>query len=131
MRRLLLDTHIWLWYIAGSADLPESLQSVLDEAEGTRWLSPISVWEAGLLVRKERVRLDVKFVDWLERAFESVPIREAPMNLEVAKTTGTLRLPHADPADHFLAATALVYDLTLVTLDRHLVAAEWLPTLTQ
>lgn len=41
----------------------------------------------------------------------------------------TLELPHGDPADHFLAATALVYELTLVTLDRHLVSAAWLPTL--
>lgn len=41
-----------------------------------------------------------------------------------------LNLPHDDPADRFLAATAMLYELTLVTVDQNLVAADWLPTLT-
>ncbi len=58
-------------------------------------------------------------------------MREAAFNFEVAKTVETLTLPHSDPADHFIAATALVYDLTLVTVDEALVEAPWLPTLTK
>lgn len=59
-----------------------------------------------------------------------LPVREAPINFEIARRVHALDLPQGDPADHFLAATALVYDLTLVTLDRRLVEAPWLPTLT-
>ncbi len=59
-----------------------------------------------------------------------LPVREAPINFEIARRVQTLDLPQGDPADHFLAATTLVYDLTLVTLDRHLVEAPWLSTLT-
>jgi PIN domain nuclease of toxin-antitoxin system len=40
-------------------------------------------------------------------------------------------LPHRDPADHFLAATTLVYDLTLITVDGRLTQATWLPTRSQ
>ncbi len=58
-------------------------------------------------------------------------MREAACNFEVAKTVSTLSLPHNDPADHFIAATALVYDLTLVTVDQKLVAAEQLSILTR
>lgn len=129
--RLLLDTHIWIWYVLGNEDLPRSLRSVLDGSLGMQWLAPISLWETWLLVKRGRLRIRGNFQDWSERALQKMPMREAALNFEVAKTVETLRLPHNDPADHFIAATALVYDLTLVTVDRHLVAADGLPTLTR
>ncbi len=129
MSRYLLDTHVWLWYLAGSRDLPTTLREALDDAAGLCWLSPISVWEANMLVERGRVR-SVGGRDWVRDALEKLPLREAPINFEVARTIADLVLPHNDPADHFLAATALTYDLTLVTLDGHLLRAEWLPTLT-
>jgi len=131
LNRLLLDTHIWIWYVLGSKDLPRPLRTAVDEVVGMCWLAPISLWETGLLIEKGRLRIRGSGRDWMEQALEQLPVREAPMSFEVAKTVGTLSMPHGDPADHFLAATALVYDLTLVTLDRHLVDADWLPTLTQ
>ncbi len=51
-------------------------------------------------------------------------------NSEVSRRVKDLAGLHADPADRFLAATALVYELTLVTLDGRLVTTDWLPTLT-
>lgn len=130
MSRLLLDTHIWLWYLTGSKDLPRSLRTALDESLGQLWLSPISLWEAGVLVRKGRVRSARTGRDWIQTALNKLPLREAALNFEVAGAVADLSLPHSDPADHFLAATALVYELTLVTVDRHLVRSEWLSTLT-
>ena len=67
--------------------------------------------------------------DWVRLAQERMPIREAPRNREVAMLALELELPHKDPADRFLAATALVYDLSLATVDARLVNAPWLPTL--
>lgn len=130
MRRYLLDTHIWLWYLAGSKDLPATLRAALDDAVGTCWLSPISVWEASMLVKKGRVRSPGGGRDWIKDALKNLPLREAPINIEIARTVATLNLPHNDPADHFLAATALIYELTLVTMDHHLVRADGLSTLT-
>ncbi len=129
--RLLLDTHIWIWYVLGSKDLPRSLGDALDDAIGRCWLAPITLWEAWLLSDKGRLRIRGSFQDWVEEALETVPMREAALNFEVAKAVSTLSLPHGDPADHFIAATALVYDLTLVTLDRNLIAADGLMTLTR
>lgn len=130
MKRLLLDTHVWLWYIGASKDLPRALKSAIDASLGLLWLSPISVWEAGVLARRRRIRLSAAFQEWVAEAMERLPVREAPINFEIARRVHTLDLPQGDPADHFLAATALVYDLTLVTLDQHLTDATWLPTLT-
>jgi len=129
--KLLLDTHIWIWYVLGSADLPPSLRSALDDAVGRCWLAPITLWETLLLVRKGRFRIHGTYQDWVEQALDTVPVREAPFTFEVARRVETLNLPHGDPADHFIAATALVYDYTLVTLDQILLEASWLPTLTR
>ncbi len=130
MKRLLLDTHVWLWYVGASADLARPLREAIDASLGLLWLSPISVWEVGVLARKKRIRISAPFQEWIEEAMAQLPVREAPINFEIARRVQTLDLPQGDPADHFLAATTLVYDLTLVTLDRHLVEAPWLSTLT-
>jgi len=85
---------------------------------------------AGVLVRKARVRTAGTGRDWIKKALDELPLREAPLSFEVAGAVADLSLPHSDPADHFLAATALVYELTLVTMDRHLVRSQVLSTLT-
>lgn len=106
-QRLLLDTHIWIWYVAGSGDLPPSLRAVLDDSLGSCWLSPISMWELAVLYQKGRVRLKKRYRTWIEHALEVFPVQQAPLEFEVAQRVYELNLPHGDPADHLLAATAL------------------------
>jgi len=65
----------------------------------------------------------------VEQALATVPVREAPLTLEVALTTPGIRLAHRDPADRFLVATAVVFDLTLVTADRRLLEQSQAPVL--
>ncbi len=59
----------------------------------------------------------------------TLPLVEAPVTHEVAIQSRLVNLPHSDPVDRFLAATALVYDLTLVTADRHLLRSRSISTL--
>lgn len=125
---LLLDTHIWFWYLAGSAKLPVGLREAIDEDTERCWLSPLSVWELALLAERGRVQLVGSFRDWVASAQRLLPLREATLNTEVAIVSRELSLPHEDPADRFLAATALVYGLTLLTADRRLTRARWLKT---
>ncbi|MFH2009688.1 MAG: type II toxin-antitoxin system VapC family toxin [bacterium] len=129
MSGILLDTHIWFWFLTGSARLPRGIMKAIDEAAETSWLSPISIWELGMLVEKGRVSVQGAYRDWALRALQLMPLREAPLNRDVAMLSLELDLPHKDPADRFLAATALVYDLTLATVDERLVDTDWLPTL--
>ena len=130
MRRLLLDSHIWLWCAIGSDELSKSLREALDFSAGLCWSSPISVWELGILAKKGRIRIDGDYRRWVERSLDALALREAPINAEVVLKAKELDLSHDDPADRFLAATAVLYELTLVTVDQGLVAADWLPTLT-
>lgn len=116
----LLDTHVWFWYLTGSPRLPAGLQRAIDGALGELWLSPISVWELGMLEARSRVRLSPSFRSWVEEALRRLPMEEASLTHEVALVSREIRLPHRDPADRFLAATARVFELTLLTADERL-----------
>ena len=128
-REFLLDTHIWLWYLLGSDRLPEACRSVIDASTSACWFSPVSVWEIGMLAKKRRIDLLDGDRAWVTRALDIFPLKEASLTREVALRSNEVELPHDDPADHFLAATALVFDLTLITVDQRLIGHEWLPTL--
>lgn len=117
----LLDTHIWLWSMLEPERIAPSVAEVLENGDGELWLSPISIWETLVLVEKGRLDLGGDPEGWVERALAAVPLREAPLTFEVALASGGIELPHRDSADRLLAATAMVFELTLVTADRRLI----------
>jgi PIN domain nuclease of toxin-antitoxin system len=121
--KLLLDTHIWLWSILEPKRLSSRVAEALENPESELWLSPISIWELRNLCEKGRMAVDEEIDVWIPRAMRALPLREASVTFEVARETGRLQLPHCDPADHFLVATARVFELTLVTSDEHLLKA--------
>jgi PIN domain nuclease of toxin-antitoxin system len=127
--KLLLDTHIWLWSIGEPHKLSRRVARELDNRENQLWLSPVSIWEALLLHRKGRVNLSHDFANWITGAMNRIPLTEAPLNFEVALVLSTISLPHSDPADLFLAATAKAFGLTLVTSDRNLIRTEGISVL--
>jgi len=122
--KLLLDTHIWIW----SAIAPEKLTKVvareLTNPGNELWLSPISIWELSVLVTKRRIDLDRDFDAWVSAALSQTTMREAPLTHDVALEVSRISFTHRDPADHFIAASARVFALTLVTADPRLIALQ-------
>jgi len=114
---LLLDTHIWIWSKVDPTRLGKRARTELSDTGNELWLSPVSVWEALALMQKGRIRVEDP-IAWVERAADQ--LREAPLTAEIVRTGFALPLPHSDPADRFLAATAKVLKLTLVTADQKL-----------
>jgi PIN domain nuclease of toxin-antitoxin system len=125
--KLLLDTHIWLWSQREPQRISRRLQLQLESDENELWLSPISTWEALTLHRKGKIRLHVDPATWIART--TAQLREAPLTHEIVLVSHQLHLPHADPADRFLAATAKVLGLTLVTEDANLLGLGEIATL--
>lgn len=125
--KLLLDTHIWLWSLREPDRLGGRVFREIKNSENELWLSPISTWEALLLHEKGKIHLHVDVTNWVERATKR--FREAPLTHEIAMAAHGLTLLHADPADRFLAATAKVLGLTLVTADRKLLGLGEIATL--
>ncbi len=115
--KLLLDTHIWLWSLLDPERLSRRARRELADPANTLALSPVSVWEALVLAGKGRVILRPDPWSWMRTALTVRPMNEIPLTFEVALGSRSIRLGHHDPADRFIAATAMVHDLTLLTAD--------------
>jgi PIN domain nuclease of toxin-antitoxin system len=89
----------------------------LGKSDTELWVSPISTWEILTLNAKGRVRISGGPEQWLARVTGSV--KEAPLTHEIVLAAAQIQM-HRDPADRFLAATAQVLGLTLVTADEKL-----------
>jgi len=122
--KLLLDTHIWLWSLSEPKRLGRRIQRELKDGHNELWLSPVSTWE--LLVLAEKGKIELRG-DWWPRA--TARMREAPLTHEIVVVAAQLPLPHRDPVDRFLAATAQVLALTLVTADHKLLGLGQIATL--
>ena len=118
--KLLLDTHIWLWSLLAPDRLTPRVAAILEARSNEKWLSPVSVWEALVLAERGRLLLEPDPVSWVRQQLVRLPFKQALLSHEVAIQSRLVDLPHNDPADRFIAATARVYDLTLVTSDERL-----------
>ena len=118
--KLLLDTHILLWGLLEPERLNRQATAELKDPKNEIWISPISVWETIILAEKGRVVLRPDPASWVNTALKQLQFHEARINHEIAMQSRFLKLKSQDPADRFLAATAMVYQLTLVTADKAL-----------
>ena len=110
--RLLLDTHIAIWWLSGSHRLSTSTRAAIVSADEA-YLSVVSLWE--ILIKQDRGRLDlpVGFADALREDFQDLPLRSD----HVLDARG-LPLIHRDPFDRMLIAQARAEGLMVVTADR-------------
>lgn len=131
--KLLLDTHILFWSLSEEqTKIPLSMLEALDDESNRLWVSSISPWEILMLAQKKKIEIDDSDPGmWIRKILSLTPIQEAPINHEVAIKSREIELPHQDPADRFIMATALVYDLVLMTIDQKLINSKYQENLFQ
>ena len=119
---LLLATHAILWLDNGDRLSAAAHQAIRRAAPaGGVLVSPVSAWEIGLLVSKNRLALDLEPVAWFRRLLRVAGIRLTPFTVEVAAGCPLLPEPfHGDPVDRMLVATARECGVPLVTRDRRI-----------
>jgi PIN domain nuclease of toxin-antitoxin system len=118
--KLLLDTHVWLWSLLEPTRLRGEVVKLLRSKDTEKWLSPISVWETLILADRGRLALKPDPEAWIRSQLQRAPVRQIHLDHEIAIQSRRLRTRHQDPADRFIAATARVHELTLVTADDNL-----------
>ena len=117
---VLLDTHIWVWWLTPGSPLTRTEREAFDVAAERRevCLAAISLWEAQMLYRKRRLELPLPFSDWLARAADSQIVSVIPLDLETVLALDSLPHSfHGDPADRLIVATAKAHALPLATRD--------------
>jgi PIN domain nuclease of toxin-antitoxin system len=117
---ILIDTHPMIWFTLGEQRLGEEARAtILDGADNeTLAFSPISFWEASMLVRKGRVKFEASIQEWAKTILGN-GITLIDISSEIAVDAGQLPHPiHGDPADRILVATARAMRCPLLTADR-------------
>lgn len=127
---IVLDTHTLLWFVDEPKKIPPKARKEIERAiESDQCLvSCISSWEIHMLVKKDRLKLTVPSSVWVRNVEQTNCFQFAPIDNLIAQLSCELDL-HADPADRFIAATALRYGATLVTKDGTLRSSKAIQTL--
>jgi PIN domain nuclease of toxin-antitoxin system len=119
---ILLDTHVWIWYVDQSGRLAERhLQAIEEHRSIGIGISAISCWEVAKLVEHRRLKLACSISSWMESALAQEEVRVLELSPRIAVESTMLPGPfHRDPADQIIVATARVHDLVLLTEDEKL-----------
>ena len=116
---IVLDTHIWVWWIHGASELTDQQKKLIQENEEPGLgVSMISCWEVAKLIEYNRLILPCPIADWFEQALAYPGIQL--LNLTPGIAIESTQLPgrfHRDPADQIIVATARTYDCPLLTSD--------------
>jgi PIN domain nuclease of toxin-antitoxin system len=120
---LLVDTHVWLWLVAGSPELSKQARQTVDRAAaaGTLRIAAISLWEIALLASHGRIVLGKSISLWLEEALAEPGPSIEPLSPQIAIESYALPdVFHPDPADRMIVATARVTGAALLARDRQI-----------
>lgn len=124
MNTLLLDTHIYIWYLIGSKELKPVLRNKITQAfhDHTAYLAAISLWEIAMLDAKKRIIFEMPCLEWINRSLELTRINIVSLTPSIVVDSCHLAGGfHDDPADRMIVATARVENLTLVTKDKRII----------
>ena len=118
--KVILDTHVWLWWLLPDSPLPDRERKALDRIAADKGilLPAICQWEAQMLYAKQRIELPGSFATWIRRATAPDMLTILPLNADTVIAVHDLPPTfHGDPADRMIVATCRTYDLPLVTYD--------------
>lgn len=116
MKRLLLDTHVFLWWLADNRALAVAARELIGSPDNIVYVSAASVWE--IAIKKSLAKL--RAPDDVESIVEAEGFEALPISLFHAEQAGALPPVHRDPFDRMLVAQAQAEGLILVSQDRRL-----------
>lgn len=115
--RILLDTHVFLWWITEDARLPKHVSTLMTTIEHQLFLSAASAWEIAVKIRVGKLQLPADLDSFVIEQLMTNAITPLPVQLHHALHVATLPLLHRDPFDRMLVAQSLVEDIPILTGD--------------
>jgi PIN domain nuclease of toxin-antitoxin system len=115
--KLLLDTHAFLWFIAGSERLSATARQQIEESANQPLLSAASLWEMAIKLSLGRLQLGRPFEDLIPEQMRLNGIQLLGIELEHVTPVTTLPFHHRDPFDRLIVAQAMVEQMPIVSAD--------------
>jgi len=121
---ILLDTHVWVWWLTGHARMtPTLLKHLQAHQPSGLGVSVISCWEVGKLVENGKLTLSVPVDQWVKQGLAFPGIRLLELTPDIAVASTQLPQPfHRDPADQIIVATARHHNVPILTTDARILA---------
>lgn len=129
---IVLDTHIWVWWVSQPQLLSEKVQRAIRSGiqEKKIFLSCISAWEVAMLVKKERLKLTMSAEDWIRKSENLSFLTFLPVdNTILLRSISLPEKINNDPADRIIIATALLLGAMLITKDSKIRKAKVVDTI--
>lgn len=113
MQRLLLDTHVFVWWLSAVSRLTEGARTAISDPRNEVFVSAVTAWEISV----KRTKGQMTVPDNLSAIVEERGFTHLPLTFHHAEQAGVLPMHHRDPFDRFLIAQAQVEGLILITRD--------------
>lgn len=128
---ILLDTHIWIWWISDDSKLSKNyIQLIKDNESDNLCISMISIWELTRLSQKGRLSFNVPLLEWIDDAIRYPGMKVLNLSKEIILHTTKLENFHKDPADQLIVSTSIVENIPLLTMDKRILKYKLVQTLT-
>jgi PIN domain nuclease of toxin-antitoxin system len=115
--KLLLDTHIFLWFISGNERLPKTMRDSIRNLDNEVYLSVVSLWETIVKYQLGKLPLPQHPSSYLPDQRQRHQISSLPLDETSVSQLANLAQIHRDPFDRMLICQALAHGLTIVTVD--------------
>ena len=116
MMRILLDTHILLWFIEGNERLSQKIKSIIEDLDNDRFTSVVSLWEIVLKTNLGKLELKKSLEEFIESLADN-DIQIIGLETHHLKDLVGLPFHHRDPFDRTLIAQAISENMTLISID--------------
>lgn len=117
MKRLLLDTHVFLWWVEDSPQLSTAARELMQQLENECFLSVASSWEMAVKASIGKLKLALPIKEYVPQHLAANQFQELPISFRHAARVESLAFHHRDPFDRLLAAQALEEELILISAD--------------
>jgi len=116
--RIILDTHVFLWFIEGNSKLSQTAQRIVEDTENDRLISYASLWEIAIKTSIDKLPLHEPFETLIPSELHRLWIFPFDFSLEHLTRIITLPFHHNDPFDRMLIAQAMVEGVPILSVDK-------------
>ena len=115
--KLLLDTHIFLWFVNDNPKLNDRLKDLIEDTNNVIYLSVASLWEMSIKFNLGKLILDPNYEEFVDEEVTTSTLELLDIKLEHLKINATLPFHHRDPFDRLIAAQSIAEDIPIISVD--------------
>jgi len=116
MAKYLLDTHIFIWWLSDANRLSKEVFDIIADSSNQIYISSATVWEIAIKEALGKLKVSANLIE----AIDVNGFIELNISAKYAEATKKLEPIHRDPFDRMLITQAIMEDLTLITVDKHI-----------